>query len=532
MLNKARRKFILWAMVAMIVAIVVLIAAVNIVNWYQNDNRLNEALNEITENYINGPGYQNQREIITDGSAFKSETGPAGWQGGISETSVVSDEEQESSEEQGDITGTGDGTAAEQVTDEEEEKITGAEEETEADQTASEERGDYTQESRLSEDNESSEPDSEEQDLYGDIVEFPFEALPSWEMSDYMMNRERSSALTQYGSRYFIAVTDSSGKVWNVQQQQSLASLEYTQSLVDSVSSDGKDMGYVNDYKYRIVRKNPREIFICFLDCSTDLRSSRSLLMISVMVGAAGTLLAFFFILKMSRIAVEPVRISIEKQKQFITNAGHELKTPLTSIATNMDILTMDLGKNEWVDSTRKQVGRLRRLVENLVALSKMEEDENILAMQQFCISDVAQECAEGFEGAAMMNGIEIKTYIKDGLKVQGDPGTIQQLISILCDNAVKYASGEDAVEIRLFDDGKNVVFETENGWEPNVDSAHLDDLFERFYRGDPAKSSENKSSGHGLGLSIAKAIAEKNNAKLTVSEKNGHKIVFRVKFK
>ena len=76
------------------------------------------------------------------------------------------------------------------------------------------------------------------------------------------------------------------------------------------------------------------------------------------------------------------------------------------------------------------------------------------------------------------------------------------------------------------------MVFETENGWEPNVDSAHLDDLFERFYRGDPAKSSENKSSGHGLGLSIAKAIAEKNNAKLTVSEKNGHKIVFRVKFK
>ena len=471
MLNRARKKFILWAMIAMIVLVVVLVAAVNIVSWYQSDQRLETAIEEITEYRLNTGqlGAPTDDMVILPVGIIDAEDGLG-----------IADSTGESREDSG-----GENSSGE----------------------------DYPEE----------DPDFE------DFEDTPFSGMP--DINGFMGPGLRGSALTQYGSRYFIAIIDTDNNVVRVEQQQELVSSSYAQELVNSLPEDYKKGGYVNDYKYSYMTSFDDKDAVCFLDCATEMHALRSLLLISVIIGVAGILLAFLFILRMSRIAVEPVRISIEKQKQFITNAGHELKTPLTSIATNMDILTMDLGKNEWVESTKKQVGRLRRLVENLVSLSKMEEDERTLLVQEFSLSGIVRECAETFSSVAEMSGKEIEADITDDLNIQGDPGTIQQLISILCDNAVKYSTGSGNIKIRLYDEGKNVCFETENEWEQNVDEEHLDDLFERFYRGDPSRSSENRSQGHGLGLSIAKAIAEKNNARLSV-ETRGSCIVFKVKFK
>lgn len=444
MLNKARRKFIIWAMIAMTVIVVVLVAAVNIVNWNLTDRNLSATVRELAE--------------------VKAAQAPDSMKG--------AEENERSGQEEGAFLDIG--------------------------QAAGREKGTGSNEHRQGLGKE---------------------------------GNGRSSAFIQYGTRYFIVILDSEGQMVNYAHQNDIVSEEDAQSLAAEAFISGKNEGYLDEYKYLVYKEQNGNTLLCFLDCSTDIHARNLLLLISIIVGAAGILLGFVFILFMSGKTVEPVRVSIEKQKQFITNAGHELKTPLSAIATNMDILTMDLGENEWVEGTQKQVRKLRKLVENLVALSRLEEEDQDVMMQNFCISDIADECLSGFESIAQMQGKTLDADIEQGLSVQGDPGMIQQLLSILCDNALKYSAGSGPVQVRLQKEGRHVVFSTADPWEQNVDADKLDTLFERFYRGDPARNPDNKSAGHGLGLSIARAIAEKNHAKLTASIDDRGWIVFRVEF-
>ena len=452
MINKARRKFILWAMIAMTAIVVILAAAVNVVNWNLTDRNLSAVVRELAEAKTmeapqNGPVEKDNAEAARKGSE----------EGETMEGTQTRPGEKE--------TGTFAG--------------------------------------------------NQEERHQGSGKEGP----------------GRFSAVSQYGNRYFILILDSEGQLLVFTHQNDTVTEEDAMALAEEVQNSGRTEGYVDAYKYLVYKEQNGNTLLCFLDCSMNIRARDSLLLISVIVGAAGILLAFLFILFMSGKTVEPVRESIEKQKQFVTNASHELKTPLSAIGTNMDILTMDLGENEWVEGTQKQVRKMRKLVENLVSLSKLEEEDTDLMMQTFCISDVVRECTDGFESIARMMEKYLETEIEEDLYVQGDPGMIQQMISILCDNALKYASGVGPVEVRLQKEGRHVVFSTANPWDQNVDPDQLDTLFERFYRGDPARAPENKSAGHGLGLSIARAMAEKNKARLTVSQDEGDRIVFRVMF-
>ena len=453
MINKARRKFILWAMIAMTAIVVILAAAVNVVNWNLTDRNLSAVLRELAEaKTMEAP--ENGPEGGNGGEAFQKNGGED-----ILEGSQIRSGERET------------GSAAGMESQEERRQGSGKE------------------------------------------------------------GRGRFSAVSQYGNRYFILILDSEGQLLAFTHQNDTVTEEDAMALVEEVRDSGQKEGYTDEYKYLVYEEQNGNILLCFLDCSINIRARDSLLLISVIVGAAGILLGFLFILFMSGKTVEPVKESIEKQKQFVTNASHELKTPLSAIATNMDILTMDLGENEWVEGTQKQVRKMRKLVENLVSLSKLEEEDADLMLQTFCISDVVRECTDGFESIARMMEKYLETEIEEGLYVQGDPGMVQQMISILCDNALKYASGMGPVEVRLQKEGRHVVFSTANPWEQDVDPDQLDTLFERFYRGDPARASEQKSAGHGLGLSIARAMAEKNKARLTVSQDEGDRIVFRVVF-
>ena len=488
MLNRARRKFIIWAMVAMIVIVVVLIAAVNIVNRNLTDNRLDAVINEIVHTK---PG---------QGAGPEQETGmlPGAEQETDFRASARVQQETGTGESAGAQMETGNGESA------------GAQMETGTGESA----GAPLQ----------------------DGAQMPTGAeMPGRKTGEKGQNEkgfpDRSSAMNQYGNRYFIAGIDEAGELNDLSRQQEIVSEDEAARLARLVMDSGQTKGYVEEYKFLVFERDSGNA-ICFLDCSVNFSSLNELLLVSIVVGAVGIILGFLFILVMSRKTVEPVRISIEKQKQFITNAGHELKTPLSAIATNTDILEMDLGDNEWVSGTKKQVRKLRKLVENLVSLSKMEEEEGELEFRYFCISDIAEECIDGFDSIAAMQGIEFKASVEPGLYTAGDPSMVQQLLSILCDNAVKYAVGEEPIEVKLYGDGRNICFETANDWAHNVDEDQLDSLFERFYRGDPARAPENKSSGHGLGLSIAKAIAEKNHARLTVSTDSAGRIIFRAVFR
>ena len=211
---------------------------------------------------------------------------------------------------------------------------------------------------------------------------------------------------------------------------------------------------------------------------------------------------------------------NIEQQKRFITDAGHELKTPLTVISANMDVLSMDIGENEWVHGTQKQVANMRKLVNELVYLSRMDEADSRLEKRTVNLSDIVRDIAEPFEGMAEFNGKNLILDIENDLTINGDEAALRRLVSTLCDHAVKHAPDDTDIMITLSRSGKNIIFATENAMKEPLSEDALNHLFDRFYRGDESRSKE-ETGGFGIGLSIARAITEKHggNIKAKITE-------------
>lgn len=344
----------------------------------------------------------------------------------------------------------------------------------------------------------------------------------------------RNTAQAQYAGRYFVirvsddgAISSSGGSIALTEEEAS--------DLTQAILKKNKTEGYYNSYRYEVSESDdPMSsgiIILCLLDCTTEIDAMRSLLLISIFVGLAGLALSFLFIYAMSAKAIWPLKESMEKQKQFITDAGHELKTPLSVIGTNMDILSMDYPENEWVLGTKKQVGKMRDLIGHLISLSRLEEEGTVLEMRPFNLSQAVTDTADAFAGIGEMNGTPLQSEIEDNLTANADEASVIQLLSILTDNALKYALPETVVMLRLMKQGKHICFETVNAWDQATPPDQLDRFFDRFYRADKSRSGGSKTKGYGLGLSIAHAIAEKNHLSLTVSEDAEHRIVFRVLF-
>ena len=341
----------------------------------------------------------------------------------------------------------------------------------------------------------------------------------------------RETAMSQYSGRLCVVAFSGVTEPQVSMSDSNILTEDEAIALAEQMRGNGKDSGYLDDYRYEVTPENGIT-WVYFLDCATEKDSIRSMLVISCLVGLGGILLSFVFVYFMSRRAIWPLKESMERQKRFVTDAGHELKTPLAVIGSNMDILTMELGENEWVEGTQKQLGRLKKLVTNLISLSKLEEGQEALELQSFPVSEIAQECVDAFSATAELAGKRIEAEIGAGLSVHGDPMTISQLMTILCDNAVKYTEGDPVIHVRLYANGKKVCFETENDWNHTMAPEELSHLFDRFYRGDASRTKTEGQGGYGLGLSIARAIAERNHAQLTVRETDEGRILFRAVFR
>ena len=247
-----------------------------------------------------------------------------------------------------------------------------------------------------------------------------------------------------------------------------------------------------------------------FLNAESKYSEIATLAIISLSACVAGILLAWLMVALLSNKAIKPMVENIERQKQFITDAGHELKTPLTVISANMDVLTMDMGPNEWVQSTQKQVSNMRKLVNELIYLSRMDEADSHLEQSVFDFSGAVEDVAAPFAGMAEFNGKNLLVNAGENIKICGDEQALRRLTGSLCENAVKYAPEDSDIVISLTRSGKNIVFSTENDVKEPLSEEALSHLFDRFYRGDASRSKES-NSGFGIGLSIARAITEKH---------------------
>lgn len=340
---------------------------------------------------------------------------------------------------------------------------------------------------------------------------------------------ERMTPETPYESRYFSILLNTSNSVIQINTSKIAAvdsdtAVSYAQKALHSRS--GK--GFIENYRYHI-HADPGTIRITFLDCSRTLTAFRHFLFASIMMacfGYAGVFLAIFFFC--GRI-IRPIAESYEKQKRFITDAGHEIKTPLTIINADADVLEMDLGENEWIGDIRLQTKRLTSLTNELVYLSRMEESETPLHLTPIPFSEIVRETAHSFQSLAQTQEKDFRCNIQPLLSIEGEEKSIRQLVSILLDNALKYSPNGSIVTIDACQRGRSIQMEVFNATATPIEKDKLNLIFDRFYRLDSSRSTQ--TGGYGIGLSLAKAIVNAHNGKINVTTKDGHSLRIQVQF-
>lgn len=330
-----------------------------------------------------------------------------------------------------------------------------------------------------------------------------------------------------YESRYFSVLIKLNGQVASVDTGK-IAAVGTNQAIsyAHQVLESSKKQGFLGDYRYYLASESNASRII-FLDCGRSLSTFHSFLLASCIISLFGLIAVFLLMLLLSGKIIKPVSESYEKQKQFITDAGHELKTPISIIDADAEVLQMELGENEWLQDIHKQAGRLATLTGDLIYLSRMEE-ESILQMLEFPLSDLVEETAQSFLAPAKAQGKTLSISVEPMLSVHGDEKALTQLITILLDNALKYSTEGGSIALSLARSGKSVRIMVENTSQP-VSENQLAHFFDRFYRGDKSRSTQ--AGSYGIGLSIAKAIVQAHKGKITAATRDGKSVLITATF-
>lgn len=329
-----------------------------------------------------------------------------------------------------------------------------------------------------------------------------------------------------FTTRFFIVHCNGEGQLMDIFHEHiSSVDQEEIRQEAERILSGHREKGYWKDYRY-MVRQEDAGVTIIFLNVFREQRLIRSLFWVSVVTALLSFCVVLALTVFFSGRAIRPYLRNIERQKRFITDAGHELKTPLTSISTSADILEMELEGDEWVENIKKQTARMTRLVSDLVALSRLDEETPFPEKAEFSISDAAWETAEAFGAAAQAKGKTCMQQIEENLRFTGDRAAIQRLLSILLDNAVRYGAEGGEIRLEVFRRHNRIYLMVSNPCDVEK-IPDLNRLFDRFYRPDEARSSD--AGGTGIGLSMARAIAEAHGGKITAESRDGRIIIFKV---
>ena len=333
----------------------------------------------------------------------------------------------------------------------------------------------------------------------------------------------------QYESRYFSVLLANDGTVIRVDTSR-IASVDNSRAAdyAAAVVQKSSEKGFFEQFRY-VKSYEDIGVLISSLDCGRKLDAYHNFLLISIGMAAAGFLVVFFVIVFFSGKFIRPIAESYEKQKHFITDAGHEIKTPLTIINANTDLLEMDVGSNECIDEIRQQAKRLTGLTNDLVSLARMEEAEQAMPMIDFPVSEVVQEAAAPFHAPAQAQNKRLVCSIQPMLSMKGNDQAISQLVSLLLDNALKYSPEGGVISLGLERQGKHLALSVCNPTAEEILPQQLSHVFDRFYRSDPSRNSQ--TGGHGIGLSIAKAIVTAHGGKINAQTKDGHSFLISAIF-
>ena len=343
------------------------------------------------------------------------------------------------------------------------------------------------------------------------------------------LGRREFSPEIPFESRFFWVKADGTGTpvLTDTANIAAIDAAQARQYALDVLAS-GKTKGFLGDYRY-LVSGEDGETRVIFLDCGRSLADVRTTLLVSLGMMSTVLLGVFILLLFFSGRIVKPLAESNEKQRRFITDAGHELKTPLTIIGADTDLLELEVGENEWLLDIRRQVQRLTDLTQSLIFLSRMDETKPTVQFVEFPVSDVVEETAQSFLALATQQGKELELSVQGMLCLEGSEKDIRQLTSILLDNALKYSPAGSKITLRLEKEARTIRLSVQNAIAQPMSKETLARLFDRFYRTDSSRNSS--TGGYGLGLAIASGIAAAHKGKIRAECPQEHSLVITVDF-
>lgn len=347
--------------------------------------------------------------------------------------------------------------------------------------------------------------------LYENGGKFP---LPEANANPAAQPHFQVTAETPFETRYFIVELTSNQEVEEVDTEH-IAALD-RQTVIGTISeilSSGKERGYVNYYRFNVFQEPDGGSTVIVLDCFLQMQSTYNLFRVVNLVAVACAVIVFMLIVFFSKRAVRPFAENLERQRQFITDASHELKTPLAILSANVGLLEDTYGQNKWLESARAQVFRLDKLIKNLVELARTEEMVKEDSAMVFSVSETAQASVDAFQPLAEADGKSLTAEIASDIHLRGVQDNFFRLFSILLDNAIKYCDPGGAIHFILSHRGRTISISVSNPCA-GLDASQLPRYFDRFYRADSSRA--RTTGGYGIGLSTAKAIVTRHRGRIS----------------
>ncbi len=388
-----------------------------------------------------------------------------------------------------------------------------------------------------SEDTDSEDPDYEDMDSEKDFSESDIKKTMEWSLRRiFGIQSPKDEAESSLDStRYFAVLFDKDGEIEDVKTPY-ISSIDTGEAELYAryALSMRSAFGNIGRFYYLAKERSATAgTIVIYLDRTAQIMAIRRILFIALTLLGFGTLLAFFFMRIFSVQIVRTEMENAEKQKQFITNASHELKTPLAVIRANTEMQEMLDGETEWTRSTMRQVDRMSGLISNLVMVARSREQETG-KLSSINIAPAVRETASSFAAVAASDGKTLEMQIPKSVMMKADDSRIRQLVSLLADNAVKYCDPAGTVLVDLSRTGRTTLLSVSNDYAAgeNIDCSRF---FERFYREDEARTitggDPSGKSGYGVGLSIAENLAASLGGTIGAAWKDGQ-ITFACRFR
>lgn len=329
---------------------------------------------------------------------------------------------------------------------------------------------------------------------------------------------------TQYETRYAWAHVDAEGSIVELNSEHiAVMSDSELHDMIYRALSSNSDRGYIDYYRYGVFANDDGTSTVVLLDCYLRLQTRVVVVQVCITVSLSCAAIVFVLLIPLSKRVTRPFALNLQRQQRFVTDASHELKTPLAIISANNDLTERLSGETKWTRSTKTQIARLNVLIRDLIDMARSSESFDPTSFPAFNLSRLTERTAEDFRPLAEAKGKRIQADIADGIEMRGSEESIERLLSILLDNAVKHGDDGCRIDVALRAHRKTATLHVSN---PAValDEEEVALLFDRFYRSNGARACSTR--GYGIGLSVAQGIAERHGGKLSAS-KEGDLLVF-----